>query len=521
MTCFEKWCCVLLLVVPASVHAQTAPLWKETLPARPLAFDITAGGDVLLQMKDGLLAVNPETGARLWSRPDVTSFKLVSGTPFVMLATPKGETIADGETGRDRWALTDLGFTTIGGQVHLPELGVTLVYGVTPNSLHTLVAAKYESGQVIWTQASLFDTLGKKASKLRYSAFVLDTDHSIVIDANAGGLMRVDLRTGERHWHVAESDLPGRDIRLHPAGTLVVATYGARAFGIDRESGRISWSVTRGLPATIDGVAVSDAGFLVHGTVGKLLGKPALKPFIAMLDPVSGDALWILDKGFDGSPSFLVEGDKVTVALKESIAAYDLKSGRQLQSFPMTEFSGREGACCLQRMPDGGLRVWSSQNLRLFDSKGMLVYSTYLPAPGVSLATKLAVIGAAAAASGVSMAAASPGGYYTMYTPGPGIFAKFKATSTVERYSYVFTEEDGNHPDRFALVQVDHTSGKEETRVKFTSRVPSFRVDPQTGLVVHLDKDVLSAVQLAPVPCGPSVPCGRLPRSSRAPNASK
>ena len=109
---------------------------------------------------------------------------------------------------------------------------------------------------------------------------------------------------------------------------------------------------------------------------------------------------------------------------------------------------------------------------------------------------KFATVALLAVANGVSQGLAAglaaPGMPYTYLVYGPGsnsaLTAKFKASTDADQHRYVFTEEPGTAPARFALVRLDKSTGKDIGRVKFTDRSPLFRLDPATGFVVAADE---------------------------------
>ena len=177
---------------------ETPPAWKERLPADVEAFSFAPTGAVLVQLKTGLFAAEPETGAHVWrgGRPRLS---LVAGTPFAIFTTAAGRTVAGVESGKDRWSLASLGFSSIKGMVHLPAVDLLLVYGVTPQSSHTLVACRYGSGERVWTQTTLYadPALAIQGVEVEYRTWMLDGDSSVVLDPSHDGLIRLDCKTGQ------------------------------------------------------------------------------------------------------------------------------------------------------------------------------------------------------------------------------------------------------------------------------------------------------------------------------------
>lgn len=489
------------LITSTAAHAQTVPLWKEPLKTQPAQFGPTPFGSMLVQLKTGLFAVNSETGIHVWSRPEVTDYELIAGTPFAVFTTAKGKAVADLESGKDVWAFASLGLNSTKGQIVLPGPGLVLVYGPTAESAHTLVAVEMATGKVTWKQTTLFSdpAFARKASDVVYVDFTLDTDHTIVLDPYLDGLIRLDLRSGAVVWRISEANLPSknRSPYLYPAGDLLIAAYDNRLYAINNNAGNVVWARPKNFWSRVVQAEATPDGVLVRGSYTFMEDETKIfLPFLALLDPATGETKWNNEKGkFSGYSPFVLEGGTATIVSTDGVATYRVSTGEVMSTIAMPAFSGKEIPCCLERTSDGNLRVWSSQNLRLFDAKGALLYSKYFKAPGGSLVSKIGLLAASIAATGASQAAAAPGGMYNVYVPGASspFYAKYKQTVDADKYIYVLTEEDGSAPDRFALVRIDKATGKDTGRVKFTDRSPTFQLDPVAGIVLFMDKDVLTA----------------------------
>ena len=498
---------IALLAWAHSAPAQTPPVWTQKLPADVEAFAFAPTGAVVVQTKAGLFAVEPESGTRLWSRPDVRSYALVAGTPFAIFTTAAGQSVAGIESGQDRWSLSSLGFSSIKGQVHLPAAGLMLVYGVTPKSAHTLVACKYLSGETVWTQTSLFSApaVAAKASKVEYHTWVLDTETTVVLDPSHDGLLRLDLKTGELLWRIPESalDSKGSALEMISTGRVALGFYdwGKKVLGIDLDSGTVLWTRKEKFPRPVLQTAPTPSGLLVRGAfeLTSQGSKVSWHPYLALIDPMTGATKWMVEKeAYGGRSSFLLEGDTLTVAAEDAVASYDAASGAALNSVKMTAFSGGESPQWLERSEDGGLIVSSPQNLRKFEASGALVHSTYLKAPGAGFLAKFGMFALGAALAGLT---GYPGyGYSTLDVAVDYARARFKATTSARRYMYVFTEEPGSESARFALVRLDKDTGKDTGRLRFNERAPSFRLDWPTGFVVVEHEGVLAGYRFPPQP---------------------
>ena len=494
---------VLTFVSVPAAQAQDAPLWRETVSAKVENYGYSAFGSLLVQLKTGLLALDPETGEHLWARPDVSDYVMVSGTPFGVTETAAGQAVINLESGQDRWKLSSLGFSSVKGIVHLPARDLMLVFGETTESRHMMVAARYESGEVLWKQPGLYSTaaLASKAQKIKYGRLISDTEDTVVLDPTDDGLTRLDLRSGQLLWRIAKTDLDGEEdfSALSAADGRIYALYDKKILAIDAEKGKVLWIRKEKFPTPVFQVASTPHGLLLRGAYNlDGNGKASWHPYLALLDPATGAMKWTTEKTeFQARSSFLLEDNAIVIALEKGVATYDLASGKVLNSISMPEFMGGEDPCCLQRFEGGRLLVWSSQNIRMFEQSGKPLYSVYLKAPGASLLAKVASTALILAVSSASYATASPGGLYYAPTRFPVLTARYKATVDADRFMHIFTEDPGSDakPTRFSLVRIDKETGKQTGRLWFTDRSPSFRLDPATGVAVVFKDDALFAVR--------------------------
>ena len=487
-----------IVLVVSAAPAQEAPLWRNVVSAHVERYDFSPLGSLLVQLKmSGLVAMDPQTGKHLWSRPDVSEYEIVPGVPFLLVKAVTGAKMIDLESGQDRWDASRLGLSSIKGYAHLSRQNLMLVHGETAESPHVMVAARYESGEVLWRQGGLYATpaLAAKARKM-YPHVLPDTENTVVLDPTEDGLIRLDIRSGQLLWRIAKSELGGEEdfSTLFGADGRVYAAYKKRLLAIDAENGKVLWFRKENFRAPVIQLASTPQGVLLRGLYDDERGL--WRPFLALLDPATGQTKWTTENSeFHGRSFFVVEDNTVVIALKAGIATYDLASGKVIKSLAMRELGGGEDPCCLRRYPDKRLLVWSTQNLRMFDESGVPVYSIYLKAPGASFLAKFAsaaLIGAAIGAAG--------------YAGGPGVLptaasrtlaARYDATVNAERFTYLFTEnsETASTSPRFSLVRIDKETGRETGRLPFAVRSPSFQVDPATGIVVVLDNNALFAMR--------------------------
>ena len=497
-----------LTVSVTAASAQHPTLWRETLSSRVVTFGPTPFGSVLVQLTSGLFALDPETGKHLWSRADVTGspIDVVPGTTVAFVRTARGRVVLDLESGQDRWKPTTLGFSHIKGGVDLPSRGLVLVYGVTAESSHTLMAVRYETGEVLWKQTTLFagPDLAPKARRVNYTAYALDTDDTVVLAPtedggfmegrpSRAGLIRLDLGSGQVLWRIPENALHSGRADWEPPGVTMFAddgrifqSYERTLLAVSTGEGKVLWTRKEKFPSPISQLVSTPHGLLVRGATVGPDDKISGGAYLTLLDPATGATKWTTEKTkFEGRSSFLIEDDTIMIALKKGVATYDLSSGRLLTTVRWPEFDGTEDPCCLERFDDGRLLVWSSQNLRMLDSSDTLLYSRYFKAPGASFMTKLAAATVAEVFARISHS----------YVENPAVTAKYRATVHAGRFAYVFTESPGQGPTKFALVRVDKSTGQESGRVWLADRTSKYLLEPVTGVAVVLEDNSLSAVR--------------------------
>lgn len=501
-------CCLALLsALPVDSSAQSPAAWSRTLPGSVVRMQPAPGGLSLIQTKAGLVAIDPATGRDVWTRPDVTEAVPVDGRDLLIATLPGGERVLDATTGRDRWAVDTLGLKTVRGTIGLPAQDLLLVYGESPDGGHALIAAAIADGTVRWRQTALYrePALLKHAPKMTYRSWLVDSETTIVLDPDDDGLVRLDLATGTVRWRLAEAALPskGKPVALERAADHLLVRYDRRLFALAADAGTVAWTREENFPSPVAQVASTPSGLLVRGShTVNAKGHVSWKPYLTLLDPSSGATLWTTEgTKFKGRSPFLLEGDTVTLALEEGVAAYELATGRERRVVAMKEFEGGEYPTSIERGDDGGLILRSSQNVRHFDAALSPTASVYLKAPGMSFMAKFAMVALAAAATTMSASMATPGQFYTVYSPDSAwLTAKFRATSLAARFTYVFCEEPGSHADRFALVRLDRATAQETGRLTFTDRSPSLLVDPATGAVILGDGTTLRGYQYAAAP---------------------
>jgi eukaryotic-like serine/threonine-protein kinase len=204
---------------------------------------VTAAGDRLYLVSDGVYAVDAATGEELWTFEE-TALESGSGieTPAVVAdgtvyAGGYGLYAIDAESGEERWHFetetlpeTADGFDGSVGWLVSSAPAVARGTVVFNTALSILYAVDAETGEEEW---SLEGT-----DRLRGSPAV---DDDVIYQAEDGGVSAIDLETGETHLRTETSELFVQGSPAVADGTVYVA--GGPLVGFDTETGDERWRV--------------------------------------------------------------------------------------------------------------------------------------------------------------------------------------------------------------------------------------------------------------------------------------
>jgi hypothetical protein len=358
----------------------------------------------------------------------------------------------------------------------------------------------------VWRQDALFPEAD--AGRISYSRRqpALVGEDLLLLDPTHEGLLLLAASTGRALWRIPENVIKEPAAVADGAAPALVA--GGRLFlpvkkslaAVDLESGRVLWTVRPEFSKVVTQLQMTQAGLLVRGSFSTDdNGRRSWDSYLVLIDPDSGAITWNTDRQrprLDVRSPFLLEGTAVVVALPEAIATLDLVTGRVLHSTPRPKFEGGEDPDRIERLEDGDLLLWSSQNLQRLPSEGPLAFRRYYHAPGASL---LAKIGTTALAVGIGAAVSSAMHLTHPYVPGnPLLFARYKATATAAQFMYILTSDASpGGREGVSLVRLHRETGAEHGRVWFRDRSPVFHVDPVLGAVVTADGGKIWAARFA------------------------
>ena len=176
----------------------------------------------------------------------------------------------------------------------------------------------------------------------------------------------------------------------------------------------------------------------------------------------------------------MVRGDTIFTAADRAFVALELASSKVLVDAILPDFGGKEEATGIELLENGDFLLASSQNLMRVDPTGQMKYHRFLKAPGMSFLAKFATL-AAVAAVGSAGYTLTPSGNRQA---GSVFTRRFNATTTANRFAYIFTSQTESEDGGFYLARVDRTDGRETGRIRLYDRSPSYVLDPVSATIV-------------------------------------
>ena len=329
---------------------------------------------------------------------------------------------------------------------------------------------------------------------------------------NRASLLCLDEKTGAEKWD-SDVDLQGDVLAYKLAGQkLILAT--ARDQGtnfislVDLDAGK---SITK-KALSIKG-EIRDLQLVPQGLYYRTADE------INILDLENGDKTW--KKGFSvkhcsGDNS----GDNTGyVYANDVIYKIDFTKGDMAEWVSGIKFDGKEDPSSLQ-VRENGVLLTSDQNARLYDFSGKMVWHSYQPAPGRTMAGKLlsgmgglacAVMAAQQAGQAAQLSYAK--GYYGSTNPSldrdiknananaanfagaavasfASISRRFKATKEANNYMAILTNfGNSNQAKDAGVMMIDKTNGKEIKKIVLGDKKdPDYKLD-ELGKMIYYKAD--------------------------------
>jgi outer membrane protein assembly factor BamB len=498
-----------LVSMPCALGADAT--WERRVNGGIGVFNLTVGGDIVVQTKTGLVAVTLDEGAPRWTRADIDEIDVLAGGRFGVARAGGKRVVIDLLSGDNRWDAAARQ-CAVKGYASAGTPNELLVYGETPHRPHMLMLLRMDTGDERWRQDARYGGAIPPAvvrgERLARRQPVLPAGDLLIVDAAEGGLLALNRQSGLLAWRVDRrligepADVTKGSGRMLADATRLYVPNGNTVTAVSLATGTVVWTGPK-FPRPIAQMETTPAGLLVRGAYQLKKHKPSWHPYVALLDPASGRVRWSTEQGaetFDGRSSFLVKDDLVIVGLRKGLLSLDLATGTPRARVPMRALRGDEDPCCVEALSGNRFLITSSQNARLVDLEGRTYYDVYWHPAGTSLLSKIALIGLIGAGMAVGFAGSVP----------DPLFETFTGTVSTPPYWFVLTDErDQAGRDGISLVRVDKETGRDTGRVWFTRRPPRFLLARGGCVVVIADGDRLSVSRFPGACAEPGVP-GRL-----------
>lgn len=483
---------VILPFAAAPLVAQTPPIWRYTATT-PIAFvQVTPLGNLVVATPEGLVGLDPSSGAAAWKRDDLKdlerkSFAVIRQSRFATVRVGKSVEVIDLATGATKWRMPPPG--DVRPYLPIPERGLILAYGTNDSRTPVLLAADLETGAVRWEHLQPFDAAPEDLEQdyVGQQPALWVSDSTFVLYISKDGPVLVHVRTGAWLWRAdslqgKKPPAPGVPVRgvsydWHSHATLLLADsvvyvpFEKRLQAIRTRDGMPLWGEAPQFSTPIAQLERTAQGIVVRGQPG-----PTHKAWLDLIHPATGASRWRKQvRGLENVTPFVVGEGRVYVAANKKLVAVSLDDGTATEVARL-EFEGGEQPFQLERRGDGLLLI-GHQNLLLLDSSGTERYHAYHPAPGRSTLSKVA-LGALTVVEGVVDAALDGSGSY------PNLGLRYTASEQARDYAYsVAHEKDSTGHKRPVFLKLNKDDGRVTGRVWLEDKRPDYRLDRAAAML--------------------------------------
>jgi outer membrane protein assembly factor BamB len=298
---------------PATIR----PLWTAPLASQAVRWVEVTDGAVLVGAGTTIGALEPASGAELWTdhtRAEVTGVATLDDV--MMVSTGDGIRGYDVTTGATRWTLDDVDVDTM-------VAGSRQLYAVSDIDTGIALSA-IDPGDGRVKRITTMPAATKARVALAFDSGAKKGDPTLYVLTPAA-LYAFDPDAGSMRWRAPVTDQGRRE-----TSRILVPRNTRRTGSAGQETPRL-----RARPWVESLGAVSGAAFVVDRE-GKICRHAA----------VSGEQVWTTCQEFPTelttAPTLLARGGRVTVATSDAIAAYDLTNGLPL--WRQTPADGRAAA---------------------------------------------------------------------------------------------------------------------------------------------------------------------------------
>lgn len=474
--------------------------WTHRVGGRPAVFRTALGAYLLVGQGHTLAALDPVTGDTVWQRADLpdlarTSVATVPDQIHALLQSRDGFVVLNLQTGATMWDSTALpAGTVVREYFRLSDDNLLVLLARTPRSDVSVLGVTLDSGRVLWRHDSLFVSAPhfKRDRGVEYLSDyqtpIIFSDTTLLLYLSTDGPMRLDPRNGAVRWRAAA--LAGAPVGGRSEGypsprlidSLIVVATQKQIVALDSATGVVRWRTAKDLRDQPTSMVPRRAGILVGG-----FGRN--KPFLAALDPATGNRTWPADLELKERASAYFRNDTVYLSDDGVFSSVPVATGKPTQ-LATIGFEGGERPARIDTVEGGGFVLSARQNLARIGSDGKVVYRRYYKAPGASFWTKLATTALIAGLNMASYAATPPGGVAPVMASNPALSARYGRATRAANFYYIFTESpDSLGQKGFSLVLLDRRDGRELGRMWFDERSPDYVLDYVTASVYVREGD--------------------------------
>ncbi len=138
------------------VQAQVKEVWKNDIKQEILWQEVTGLGNLIIATKSGLMAINTETGAELWSHKEFaglerSNFRQIDGSPLISITRTPGIIIVEPFNGRELFNSQTSGISSIDTACFLYSVNGILIAGKKTGSKEpVMLMVNMTDGSISW-----------------------------------------------------------------------------------------------------------------------------------------------------------------------------------------------------------------------------------------------------------------------------------------------------------------------------------------------------------------------------------
>ncbi len=525
LSCLRLLSFLTILGLTVNVFGQSEPRWKSTFKKEINWLKVAPTGHLIASTDEGLMGIDRENGEVIWRREDLKKLKsrpeefksfieeFVPFTPYAILRIFSGAnktfkhsgmpyyiSLINVLDGKDMWSTEALGLKDHYGYLFVPEMGGLFLYAKDKDKKKTAFVLALESGNVIWQKRdffkkrdpALFDVIpsedeggsSEQTIKGNQSPYY-DTAETMITFMYKKAIRKFNAKTGELVWETEIKAKKPPAVRngyapmlLSENKDVLYAACAKTVYAVRTQDGSLVWEKPPKLKGGIAQMRLTSHGLIVKGASvddGKV--KVDDKPFLALIDPETGKALWNNEyKKLKGGTNYVIKDDKIMVFANRRLFAINLSDGAVTEMAKNLTFEGKETPAFMM-LRDDGYYLQSSTNLMLVSFDGKKVFHTYHKAPKLSLLEKMA-LGVATRLVFETMGALDETVFKGWESSGTDEKTaskmvsefRFKDTKNLETYIYMLTQIETENEKGVGFVKVNKINGETEDQIILGTR---------------------------------------------------